>query len=1007
MNRPLRIAVLAILSLGILPDDPLRAEGPLGPSRGTRVVTWPAAEPVAIGREPQLFLDGYLIAEHEGLKRAVHPPRRALDRPVIGAEQGTTQPYVTVIRDPGTGRFRMWYDRSAGPEGAIAYAESEDGLAWTAPRLGILGDDNRVLRIGAPFQSGYGVSVIDEGPEFPDRARRHKVAYWGQEKPWGRPSADGGGDPGMRVAFSPDGLHWTRHDGNPVIADFGERWFLDDPRRPYGAGDIVDVYRDPIRGCYAGFVKVPAVPADGYTPGRRAGLYIRRLVAASESGDFLHWSRPRRVLVPEARDEGQLEFYGVGGTIERGGLLMGFARMLRDDLPADPGGPPDGVGWTALVTSRDGRAWERDDEVFFDRSPDPGAWDRAMAWIGSAVPVGDELFLYYGGYRRGHKVEPAKERQIGLARTAMDRFVSRDAAGDAPGRLLTVPLRMTEEGPRRLALNAAAAAGGEVRVAVRDAGTCEVLPGYALEDAAPVSGDGPALPAAWREKIELPAGTVRLEFRIVRASLYGFRLAGPEGRREPPRPAARPVRAPLEVGRERQLFIDRRFIERSSGIRIAMNPPVKAGAVMECDRPWEDFRLTSYFTVVQDGGLCRMYYSSFSRDQWHTPRAWEDHAFLCYAESVDGIHWTKPSLGIVEFEGSRDNNILLRGVVDGTVFIDPAAPPERRYKLLSTVGPHRGGLRVWCSADGIRFAGPAEPVSPWTPDSQQNAFRDDRIGAYVAYLRGRPEMGLEVPSRLVVRVQVEDIEKPWDARPQVVLRTDAGDPPDVDFYTNACVRYRWAGDAYFMFPALYRHFPREKGNDGLLDISMAVSRDGIEWERPDRRPYMRLGLRDEWDAFFEMMGVGMVRVGDRLFQYYNGVDLTHGGTRGMSEEERGKRRRWGKIGRVVQRLDGFLSADADPDGGWFETPPMVHDGDRLVLNIDTSAAGTARVGIAGAAGEAIPGRSIGDCDEILANSCEHTVTWRGKAALGDLAGRPIRLRFEMRSAKLHAFQFQR
>ncbi len=51
----------------------------------------------------------------------------------------------------------------------------------------------------------------------------------------------------MRIAFSPDGLHWTPYDGNPVLPDFGEEWFMDDPRRPYGVGDIIDIVHDPYR----------------------------------------------------------------------------------------------------------------------------------------------------------------------------------------------------------------------------------------------------------------------------------------------------------------------------------------------------------------------------------------------------------------------------------------------------------------------------------------------------------------------------------------------------------------------------------------------------------------------------------------------------------------------------------------------------------------------------------------------------------------------------------------
>ena len=137
--------------------------------------------------------------------------------------------------------------------------------------------------------------------------------------------------------------------------------------------------------------------------------------------------------------------------------------------------------------------------------------------------------------------------------------------------------------------------------------------------------------------------------------------------------------------------------------------------MLKPDRRWEDFRFTSFFTVLQDGELIRMYYSCFSEDQWNYAEAdvtWRDYAFLCYAESKDGIHWHKPNLGIVEYDGSKDNNILARRVVDGTVFVDPQDSSEHRYKMLHTVGPHAGGLRVSTSADGIRFKLAGQAVGP-------------------------------------------------------------------------------------------------------------------------------------------------------------------------------------------------------------------------------------------------------------------------------------------------------
>ena len=478
------------------------------------VHTQPAERPVLVNDEPQLFLDDYLIAHSSNLVKTTHTPERALDYPILGWQQGTSQPYVTVLRDPETKLFRMWYNRDAGQ---IAYAESDDGINWRTPELDILGNDNRLLQIGRDFQNGCGASVIDDGPASKDPNQRFKIAWWGQTKPWP------GGDPGMRVAFSSDGIDWKLYTDNPVLPDFGEDHFLGDPRRPYGAGDIIDVFYDPYRNHYGAFVKTPAIASDGLARGPKARTYIRRLVSASTSDDFQHWKRLWRVVVPESRDEGLLEFYSVGGTFARGGLLIGFVRMLRDDLPATEGGPAEGIGYTTLITSRDGKHWERHDNVFFDRHPDPKAWDHAMTWVGSVLPVGDQLYLYYGGYKQGHKIESRKERQIGLARMPKDRFVSRDTVGNQQDVLRTVAIDPSVTVPRRLLLNARCP-GGEIRVQVRAGNTGDVIAGYDWDVCRPVSGDGYNLLVTWNELGTLPDRRIQLEFKLKQAELFAFQV---------------------------------------------------------------------------------------------------------------------------------------------------------------------------------------------------------------------------------------------------------------------------------------------------------------------------------------------------------------------------------------------------------------------------------------------------------------------------------------------------
>jgi hypothetical protein len=458
--------------------------------------------PLEIGHEPQLFLDDFLIERIEGIERRTESPER-LGAPVLdSATFGCTQPYLTVARDEETGRFRLWYNR--GP--AVWHAESDDGVRWANPR------------VAWDLPRGYGASLVDDAGRETDPARRFKLANWQatrsrEDKP--------GDDGGMYVGFSPDGFRWTAHDRNPVLPTWPERYGK--PTR-HGVGDIVDVAYDPLNRRYAAAVKVHAVPEDGYAPGPRAGAGIRRLVGISRSMDFVRWERPRRIFTPDEKDEGLLEFYGMGAMHVRGGLHIGLVRVLRDDLPCDPGGPEDGIGYSVLATSRDGIDWHRRREPFLDRNAERGTWDHAMTWIGAALPVGDELFLYYGGYARGHKVEPAKERQIGLARMKRDRYLALAPAGDE-GTLVTRPF-LAPGG--RLTINAQAARGEVVvRLLGEEGNPIDVL---GAAEARPVEGDVLAGEVRWPATTDALRGKpVRLAFRIRKASLFGFEFRAGAG----------------------------------------------------------------------------------------------------------------------------------------------------------------------------------------------------------------------------------------------------------------------------------------------------------------------------------------------------------------------------------------------------------------------------------------------------------------------------------------------
>ncbi len=453
-------------------------------------------KPLDVGLGPQLLLDDFLVDRLDGLVRKVEPPSR-LDRPVLDSKTfGTTQPYLSVLRDAESKRYRIWYNH--GP--SVWHAESDDGVRWAEPKL--VWDVAR----------GYGCTLVDDGDRERDPQRRYKIANWQA----GRGKDDKlGEDTGMYVAFSPDGLKWTPYDRNPVLPTWPEG---SGKPSAHGVGDIVDVYWDPLNRRYGAAVKLMALKEDGFAPGPRAGN-SRRLVGLSNSPDFVRWEKPQRIFVPDANDEGLLEFYGMGAMHVRGGLHVGMVRALRDDLPCDEGGPKDGIGYTVLATSRDGVKWQRFREPFLDRNPERGSWDHAMTWASGVLPVGDELFVYYGGYARGHKVAADTERQLGLARMKRDRYAAL-APKEKEGTLLTRPLLWPEAA--RLTVNVRCDKGGSVRARLLDA-DAKPLPEFA--DAEPLSGDGLAEAVRWAKPVQGIAGkAVRLELRLMHAALYALEL---------------------------------------------------------------------------------------------------------------------------------------------------------------------------------------------------------------------------------------------------------------------------------------------------------------------------------------------------------------------------------------------------------------------------------------------------------------------------------------------------
>jgi len=208
-----------------------------------------------------------------------------------------------------------------------------------------------------------------------------------------------------------------------------------------------------------------------------------------------------------------------------------------------------------------------------------------------------------------------------------------------------------------------------------------------------------------------------------------------------PAPGA-PAADPIDIGSRLELLADDHLIGRLTGkAELRLHHPQPREVALVTDRPWEG-NAVNYVTVFRDGDVYRMYYRG--ADEVYTKDGYRSRhrEVYCYAESRDGVHWTRPDLGLFAFDGSRKNNIVWDGLGghNFTPFKDanPAAGPEAKYKALA-YGDTKGGrgLYAFRSADGIHWSLLSDKpvVTRGAFDSQNLAFWDTARGEYREYHR--------------------------------------------------------------------------------------------------------------------------------------------------------------------------------------------------------------------------------------------------------------------------------
>ncbi len=471
----------------------------------------------------------------------------------------------------------------------------------------------------------------------------------------------------------------------------------------------------------------------------------------------------------------------------------------------------------------------------------------------------------------------------------------------------------------------------------------------------------------------------------------------------------------VDIGSRLELFVDDYLIESMEEVELRLHSPRSAGKVIDFDQPWEG-NVSWQLGVFKDGDLYRMYYMGRS-DRTYARKAGlkpdetlvpEHPHFLCYAESQDGIHWTKPELGQYEFNGSKKNNIVGEPI-GGPPYLDarPGVDASRRYLAPGGVGinPRFGdslkkgiGLVLHVSPDGLNWKKWREEplfVTTWPNafDSVNVLFWSEWEQQYVFYFR---YMSQDV--RTFARTTSKDLLK-WTE--PVPCTFDGLIRPVDHLYTNAATPYFRAPHIYLSFPKRFhplRQIHEDAPRPGISETVFLTSRDGIDW-RPFQEAFIRPGLDERnWIHRTTSTAIGVIATAEDEISLFTSRHYTYPST---------------YLERFVLRTDGFVSIKAPYSGGEFLTRPLRFKGKDLVLNYSTSAVGSIRIEVQDADGQPIPGFSLEESPVLFGDRIEHAVKWARPGFLPTdpmkfdrLSEGAIRLRFVMKDADLYSLRFR-
>ena len=467
------VSVCIVLSFGITPVGGAEEEYRISAAKG-----------------PYFVCDHRVTEDRWQLQRFVVQPRRHARNPLIVREHPWegTGPHLggSVLRDPEDGLFKMWYsvwNRHAYYNGLpfsynVCYAESDDGIEWRKPALGVFdyegSTENNCIRLGTDKTQNIDVCLNPR----PDRYPGKFLSIHNQKG-------------GVFVSSSADGKSFERLCQSPAIS--------------YHSDTHNNFIYDDVRDRWLLFCR----------PRAYAGDHKRR-VSVQRSKNLEDWTHERTLLVPTETEKP--EFYGM--TVFRlADLFVGVLQIYDRET---------GFLQPELAWSGDGEHWDQiaTHPPFVERGPE-GSWDAGMVLISeSPVHVGDEHWFYYGGFALDHNTKEENIGSIGLLVSQRHRLIGVRPVTETPGFLMTRPVNLPAES--RLVVNAIV--DGELSVELRTDNN-KPIDGFTFADCDAIASSGFDQEVRWDGQAigKVPVDEVRILFRLTAAQLFTFDLPASEG----------------------------------------------------------------------------------------------------------------------------------------------------------------------------------------------------------------------------------------------------------------------------------------------------------------------------------------------------------------------------------------------------------------------------------------------------------------------------------------------